>query len=131
MVGKYCQNKIISRESIFITISSVKIVLLCQSVMSMFVLAIRIRIGIAYWWHINWHTFTRVNEWEDYSLDLINDENLEMQSSTFSRGYSRCRECILISNSFRKETMPISSSPSIWDLKWFWMMVSSMSKRGF
>ena len=50
---------------------------------------------------------------------------------TFSRGYSRCRECIPISNSFRKETMPISISPSIWDLKWFWMMVSSVPKRGF
>ena len=49
----------------------------------------------------------------------------------FSRGYSRCRECIPISNSFRKETMPISISPSIWDMKWFWMMVSSIPKRGF
>ena len=44
----------------------------------------------------------------------------------FSRGYSRCRECIPISNSFRKETMPISISPSIWDLKWFRMLVSSI-----
>ena len=26
---------------------------------------IRIRTRIANWWHINWHTFTRVNEWED------------------------------------------------------------------
>ena len=43
-----------------------------------------IRIRIAYWWHINWHTFTRVNEWEDYSLDLINDVNLEMQFSEHS-----------------------------------------------
>ena len=93
---------------------------------------IRIRIRIDYWWHINWYTFTRVNEWEDYSLDLINDVNLEMQSSEHSAedtiDAGSAFQSLIVS---RKKTMPISISPSIWDLKWFWMMVSSMPKRGF
>ena len=54
------------------------------AIFSLLSFVFRIRIRIVYWWHINWHTFTRINEWEDYSLDLINDVNLEMQSSEHS-----------------------------------------------
>ena len=41
---------------------------------------------------------------------------------TFGKGYSTYWECIPISNSFWEETVFLS----IWDLKWFWMMVSSV-----
>ena len=54
--------------------------------------------------------FSRSHQWCE-SRDAI--------LRTFNRGYSRYRECIPIPNSFRKETMPISISPSIWDLEWF------------
>ena len=75
-----------------------------------------IRIRIVYWWHINWHTFTRVNKMRGlFSRFHQWCESRDAILRTFSRGYSRCRECIPISNSFRKETMPISISPSIWD----------------